>query len=169
MSDKNEHLCFGLFFLIAGLILLSMFVFIFWNEVATNIRVNKWSSTQGTIISSNLEKCGGRDKKGFSLAAINYSYLVKNTIYTGNKIEPYFFSTSCEKTSQVIMDKYRNNANIYVYFNSQQPSNSFVLIDDLNLWHYFMIIAMIIVILISIILLFNGVFIKFSSLIKSKK
>lgn len=170
MSDKNKHLCLGFVFLIAGLIFWSMFAFNFWNEVTTSIRVNKWSSTQGTIISSNLEKCGKNN--GVSLSEISYSYLVKNTIYTGNKIEPYLLSSPCEETflgdnnkKQVLMDKYRTNANIYVYFNSQQPSNSFVLIDDLNLWRYFKLI-----ILLSVMLLFSGVFIKFFRIsIKSSK
>ena len=127
--------------LIAGLILWSFVIFFILNAITTGVRVYTWSSTQGAIISSDLKSCGKGD--GLSLATISYSYSINNSTYVGNRIEPYLFSSDCYHSSlhqKDLADKYRANANILVYFNSEQPNNFFILGDSLGVWHYLQLI-----------------------------
>ena len=131
--------------LIAGLMLWSFIIFSIWNAITIGTRIYTWSNTQGTVINSDLEKCD-KNERGRSLAAINYRYSINNSTYVGNRIEPYLASPACEESSlfgddarEALADKYRTNANILVYFNSQQPNDSFIL-GDKGIWHYFKLI-----------------------------
>ena len=133
-------------YLIAGLII----IFSSWNAIKIGTRVYTWSNTQGTVISSELENCG-KNGRGRSLATISYSYSINNSTYLGNLIEPYLLSPACEGTSifgddddrKALADKYKTNANILVYFNSEQPNDSFILGDNLGVWHYIKLIFII--------------------------
>lgn len=158
MSDKEvivsdeEEIILKWSHLIALIILLIMIVS-FFNEITLALKVNKWSTAQGTIISSEFKECThGRTKAtffigtdGLLLSKISYRYSVNNVTYTGNKIKHIddsckgnFFNEDAEKELE---DKYRINENILVYFNSKQPDDSFIFTQDsIGIFHYIILI-----------------------------
>ncbi|MEI8210223.1 MAG: DUF3592 domain-containing protein [Methylococcales bacterium] len=153
MSDKevivsNEEIIWKWSYSIA-LIFLVFIISNIWNFTTLNIKVNGWSTVQGTVIRSEFEECVHNRSKlligtdGLLLSKISYRYSINNVTYTGNKIKNY--GDNCEgnfyneKAEKALEDKYRINENIRVYFNSKQPDKSFVftnrslgILDDIS-------------------------------------
>ena len=157
MSDKeiivsDEEIIWKWSYSIA-LVFLVILISNIWNNTTLNLKVNGWSTVQGTVISSELKECTHQRTKatffigtdGHLLSKINYRYLINNVTYTGNKIKDYgdncegnFFNENAEKELE---DKYRTNENILVYFNSKQPNNSFIFTkDSLGIFDYIVFI-----------------------------
>lgn len=155
MSDKevivsdDEGIIWKCRYLIT-LVLLSIFIFRIFDVISLEIKVNGWSTVQGIVISSEFKECTHQRIKstffiigtdGLLLSKISYSYLINNVTYTGNKIKDYgdnckgtFFNEDAEKE---LVNKYRINEKILVYFNSKQPNNSFIFTrDTLGIFDY---------------------------------
>lgn len=125
-----------------ALILLTIVIFGIFNGINFGLKVNKWSTAQGTVISSEFKECThGRSKAtffigtdGLLISKISYRYLINNVTYTGNKIKNIdgsckgnFFNEDAEKE---LIEKYSINEKILVYFNSKQPNDSFIFTQD---------------------------------------
>ena len=124
-------------FLIFTVLLSAWFLYSLFSAVKA-FQTNSWPQTQGTVLSSGIEKQSSSKGPTKYFPLIQYSYTVGSSNYISNRYSPSKFTGTAQWAKQIV-GSYPEKSTVTVYYQPGKPQNS-TLVTGLHSSDYWMLV-----------------------------